>query len=150
MVAMDINKKTTNQCIKFTIQNLLDEGDELVILGLCRHDMLIGKREMAERIARLIERINDGNKINVAIELLFADYDNALARMNEFYRPIAIIVESKSKTSMSTDHYSGTGTLKCELQAIQVPIIIIKATIVVMETKDMKQKILKTICLSEN
>lgn len=69
---------------------------------------------------------------------------------NEFYRPIAIIVESKNRMSMSTDHYSGTGTFKHELQAIQVPIIIIKATIVVMETKDMKQKIRKKLCLSEN
>ena len=51
---------------------------------------------------------------------------------------------------MSTDHYSGTGTFKHEIQAIQVSIIIIKATIVVMETKDMKQKIRKKLCLSEN
>ncbi|KAI9265612.1 hypothetical protein BY458DRAFT_547809 [Sporodiniella umbellata] len=126
MVAVDLDEGSMDP-IRFALQGLVDEGDEIVIVGSSQVKTLSSHpKAKAEKVMEWIESINERHvTIRIVIELSFNRPNHALDEMITMYQPSAVIVGTKNKQKYK-DHYAGTGIFKYRLQHTKTPIIIVK------------------------
>ncbi|RCH77528.1 hypothetical protein CU098_004009 [Rhizopus stolonifer] len=125
LIALDLDDGSMDP-IKFTLQGLVDEGDEIVVVGSSQVKTPISPKTKAEQVMGWIKLMNVGNvMISVIIEIFYNRPNHALDSMIKMYLPSAVIVGAKNKQKYK-NHYAGTGIFKYRLQHTKTPIIIVK------------------------
>ncbi|RCI03286.1 hypothetical protein CU098_011938 [Rhizopus stolonifer] len=136
MVVIDLLRTSAKENIKikdpliFTLMNLIDEGDEIVVIGVqsSLHDTeqqtSLSKRK-AQEIMDWIVEFHQGDHINMIVELTFGRPEIILEEMTRMYQPSMVIVGACNKIKYK-HAYSGAGIFKYRLKHTHTPIVVVR------------------------
>ncbi|ORZ00366.1 hypothetical protein BCR43DRAFT_138936 [Syncephalastrum racemosum] len=126
MVPIDLEVGIEAEALRYTVRELMDEHDEIVVLGMTtkeNYEQLMPRKKADELFANVIEN-NAGQRINITIEVLFNMSTRDLEDMVSMYEPALIIVSNAQRTSYRHE-FSGTGIFRSMLKRCTTPVAMV-------------------------
>ncbi|KAF1802423.1 hypothetical protein V8B55DRAFT_1444875 [Mucor lusitanicus] len=129
IVAIDLDSNKIEPLI-FALTNLVDEGDEIVVVGVYSQSHIIDDNELqpkdkAQEIMNWIVESHQGDNISMVVELTFSRPEFALEEMMRMYQPSMLVVGSRNKAKYK-HAYSGAGIFKYRLKHSTIPVVIVR------------------------
>ncbi|KAI8644301.1 hypothetical protein BD408DRAFT_128272 [Parasitella parasitica] len=129
IVAIDLDCRSVEPLV-FALTNLVDEGDEVVVVGVYSQGQLADDEELqpkdkAQEIMNWIVESHQGDNISMVVELTFGRPELALEEMLRMYQPSMLVVGSRNKAKYK-HAYSGAGIFKYRLKHSSIPVVIVR------------------------
>ncbi|CEP20061.1 hypothetical protein [Parasitella parasitica] len=129
IVAIDLDSNKIEPLV-FALTNLVDEGDEIVVVGVYSQGHLIDEEDLqpkdkAQEIMNWIVESHQGDNISMVVELTFGRPELALEEMLRMYQPSVVVVGSRNKAKYK-HAYSGAGIFKYRLKHSSIPVVIVR------------------------